>query len=80
MVKAWLNHWFSTARNIIELMRENNPDLHITGSNENELSVIKSVCDEWYQESVLKGEKYIDFCLDFCRKMASMCSCGGGKC
>lgn len=68
MVKVWLNHWFSTARNIIELMRENNPDLHIIGSNENEFSVIKGVCDKWYQEPVLKDEKYIDFCLDFCRK------------
>lgn len=68
MVKVWLNHWFSTARNIIELMRENNPDLHVTGSNENEYSVIKSVCDEWYQEPVLKDEKYVDFCLDFCKE------------
>lgn len=68
MVKVWLNHWFSTARNIIELMRENNPDLHVTGSNENEYSVIQSVCDEWYQEPVLKGEKYVDFCLAFCRE------------
>lgn len=68
MVKIWLNHWFSTARNIIELMRENNPDLHVTGSNENEYSVIKSVCDEWYQEPVLKDEKYVDFCLGFCKE------------
>lgn len=68
MVKIWMNHWFSTARNIIELMRENNPDLHVTGSNENEYSVIKSVCDEWYQEPTLKDEKYVDFCLDFCKE------------
>ena len=66
MVKLWFNHWFSTARNIIELIRENNPSLYVIGTNENPYSVIKSVCDEWYQEPTLKGEKYVEFCLDFC--------------
>ena len=68
MVRVWFNHWFSTARNIIELMREDNPYLHIIGSNENEYSVIRSVCDEWYQEPVLKDSEYVEFCLDFCRE------------
>lgn len=66
MVKVWFNHWFSTARNIIDLIRIDNPELHITGSNENRYSVIKGVCDEWYQEPVLKDNDYVDFCLDFC--------------
>lgn len=66
MVNVWLNHWFSTARNIIELIKDNNPEIQIIGSNENELSVIKSVCDEWYKEPLLKDEKYVEFCLDFC--------------
>lgn len=66
MVKLWFNHWFSTARNIIELIRENNPNLYVIGTNENPYSVIKGVCDEWYQEPTLKGEKYLEFCLDFC--------------
>ena len=26
MTRIWLNHWFSTAYNIINLLRENNPD------------------------------------------------------
>ena len=56
MVKLWFNHWFSTARNIIELIRENNPNLYVIGTNENPYSVIKGVCDEWYQEPTLKGE------------------------
>ena len=65
MTRIWLNHWFSTAYNIINLLRENNPDFWIIGSNDNLESPIKSVCDEWYQEPVLKGEEYIDFCLQF---------------
>ena len=27
-----------------------------------------NVCEEWYQEPVLKGEQYVSFCLDFCRE------------
>lgn len=67
MTRIWLNHWFSTAYNIIQLIRTNNPDFRIIGSNENPESPIKTVCDEWYREPVLKGEEYVDFCLDFCR-------------
>lgn len=66
MVNVWLNHWFSTARNIIELLKDNNTDINVIGSNENEYSVIKTVCDEWYCEPVLKDKQYVDFCLDFC--------------
>ena len=66
MIRIWLNHWFSTARNIIELLKDNNTDIKVIGSNENEYSVIKTVCDEWYCEPVLKDKQYVDFCLDFC--------------
>lgn len=68
MIRVWLNHWFSTAYNIINLIRENNPDFQMIGSNENLESPIKTVCDEWYQEPVLKGKEYVDFCLQFCRE------------
>lgn len=61
-----MNHWFSTALNIIELMRQDNFDIIIIGSNENEYSVIKRGCDEWYREPALKDDKYVDFCIDFC--------------
>lgn len=67
MTRIWLNHWFSTAYNIINLIRENNPDFQIIGSNEKIDSPIKTVCDEWYQEPVLKGREYVDFCLQFCK-------------
>ena len=68
MTRIWLNHWFSTAYNIINLIRENNPDFQIIGSNENLDSPIKTVCDEWYQEPVLKGREYVDYCLKFCKE------------
>lgn len=63
-----MNHWFSTAVNIIDLLRSGDEDLHIIGTNENEYSVIKNSCDEWYQEPVLKDKEYLQFCLDFCKE------------
>lgn len=68
MARVWMNHWFSTAYNIIKLIRDAIPDVEIIGSNEHPYSPIMSVCDEWYQEPVLKGEQYVFFCLDFCRE------------
>lgn len=68
MRRIWFNHWFSTAYYIIQLIRRENPDVWIIGSNENPLSPIRNVCDEWYQEPVLKDREYVDFCLDFCRQ------------
>lgn len=65
MTRIWLNHWFSTAYNIINLIKEGQ-DFVIIGSNSNYNSVIKCVCDEWYQEPELKGEEYAAYCLDFC--------------
>ena len=68
MKRVWMNHWFSTALNIIDLMRQDYVDLCIIGSNENEYSVIKNGCDEWYQEPVLKDDEYVEFCLEFCKE------------
>lgn len=68
MARIWMNHWFSTSYNIINLIRDAIPDIEIIGSNEHLYSPIMSVCDEWYQEPVLNGEQYISFCLDFCRE------------
>ena len=69
-VNVWLNHWFSTAYNIINLIREDDEyEFHQIGSSELPFSVLKSVCDEWYSEPEdVNGEEYIDFCLDFCKK------------
>ena len=68
MARVWMNHWFSTAYNIINLIRDVIPGVEIIGSNEHPYSPIMNVCDEWYQEPVLKGEQYVSFCLDFCRE------------
>ena len=52
----------------IELLRDGNFDIRVIGTNENEYSVIKNDCDEWYQEPVLQDEEYVEYSLDFCRK------------
>lgn len=67
MTTVWMNHWFSTAVNIIDLLRKDHMDLRIIGTNEHALSVIKNCCDEWEQEPLLKDEEYVDYCLDFCK-------------
>lgn len=67
MTRIWFNHWFSTAYNIMGMIKEDNPDSYIIGTNENHRSVLAAKCDEWYQEPALKGDEYADFCLAFCR-------------
>ena len=68
MVNIWFNHWFSAAYNIMQMIRQDNPEYRIIGTNENERSVLSTVCDEWYVEPLLKGNDYVDYCLDFCKK------------
>ncbi len=68
MTHIWMNHWFSTAYNIVNLIKQDDPDFVVIGSNENFGSPIRTVCDEWYQEPTLKDEAYVDFCLEFCQK------------
>jgi carbamoylphosphate synthase large subunit len=69
-INVWFNHWFSTAYNIINLIKEDDCfEFHIIGSSELRYSVLESVCNEWYLEPEdVKGEEYVDFCLDFCQK------------
>ena len=67
MTRIWFNHWFSTAYNIMGMIKEDNPDSYIIGTNENRRSVLAARCDEWYQEQALKGDEYAEFCLAFCR-------------
>ena len=68
MVNIWFNHWFSAAYNIMQMIRQDNPEYRIIGTNENERSVLSTVCDEWYVEPLLNGDNYVDYCLDFCKK------------
>ena len=68
MTRIWMNHWFSTAVNIIDLLRADGMPLHVIGTNEHEFSVIRNSCDEWYREPVLKDDEYVEYCLQFCRE------------
>ncbi len=56
MIRIWFNHWFSTAYSIIQLIKKDESDFQIIGSNEREQAVYKKVCDEWHIEPVLKDE------------------------
>ena len=68
MVRIWFNHWFSTAYHIINLMRENEPDFYVIGTNENPYAVYRACCDEFYPEPRLRGDAYVEYALDFCRE------------
>ena len=56
MVRIWMNHWFSTAYNIVNLIKQDDPEFFVIGSNENVGSPIRTVCDEWYHEPTLKDD------------------------
>ncbi len=68
MTRIWMNHWLSTAYNIVNLIKQDDPTFFVIGSNENFGSPIRTVCEEWYQEPILKDDAYVDYCLEFCRE------------
>lgn len=69
MIRVWFNHWFRTAYSLIELMKQdNNENIYIIGSHRLADSPICKVCDEWYAESDMNEEEYLDYCIDFCEK------------
>ena len=67
---VWLNHWFSTAYNIIKLIKQDDSiDFRVIGTHEKGVSVLKDACDEWYSEpEKAAGDEYVEFCLEFCKK------------
>lgn len=67
MVRIWMNHWFSTAYHIINLIKVDS-EFYVIGSNDKKYSIIQNACDEWYEEPILLVDDYIDYCLDFCKK------------
>ncbi|MDR1481506.1 MAG: ATP-grasp domain-containing protein [Synergistaceae bacterium] len=71
-IRIWLNHWFSTAYHIIELIRRDDRlNFYVIGSSSDENCVYKTVCDEFYAEPPYDDEgEYVLFCLDFCRAHA----------
>ncbi len=66
MIRIWFNHWFSTAYNIISMLKQADAELYIISTNENEKNVISTICNESYTEPKIKGDAYVDFCLEFC--------------
>ena len=53
--------------NIIDSIKKSIPNVYVIGTNEDENSVIKTVCDEWYKEPIISdSNKYVDYCIDFC--------------
>lgn len=66
-MRIWFNHWFSTAYDLIELIKKDEKDVEIIGSNKRVNSIIRLVCDEWYQEPE-SNENYIEYCLNFCEE------------
>lgn len=69
-MNIWFNRWFSTASHFIEKIR-NNPDgkeFTIFGTHPNLYSTYLQACDVVEQEPDVKGEEYINWCLDFCKK------------
>lgn len=67
MIRVWFNHWFSTSYRLIELMKQDKQEeIYVIATNQVMDSVIQKVCDEWYEDPIMDGEAYVQFCLDFC--------------
>ncbi len=75
MVNIWFDGWFSSAYNIIELIKKNpeNRPFKIIGSHYKDM-VYKVLCDEWFQRpdfketEMLDCNRYIEWAIDMCRK------------
>lgn len=69
-ITVWFNHWFSTAYHIINLLKDDKDiNVKVLGTNVNEDSVIKKVCDYWEKEpDDLNDEEYIEYCVKICEK------------
>lgn len=69
MIRVWFNHWFSTSYRLIELIKENEGEqIWVVGTNKQAYSVIRNVCDEWYEEPAMDGDAYVEECLQFCQE------------
>ncbi len=68
-MRIWFNHWFSTAYHLINMIKDSDPEkFYFIGSSTNPVAIYKKVCEEWYDEKDgLNADKYIDFCLNFCK-------------
>ncbi len=75
MTTIWFDGWFSSAFNIIELIKKNpeNRPFKIIGSHYKDM-VYKVLCDEWFERpdfceiDPLDCNSYVCWALDICRK------------
>lgn len=69
-MRVWFNHFFSTAWNIMDLVRDN-PDqmpFYIIGTNDKDYCVYQENCDAFYVEpAILDKDDYVEWCLEFCK-------------
>ncbi len=71
-MKIWFNRWFTTVLHYIEMIRNNEEQRKfiIYGSHPNRDALYLQYCDVAFQEPDITGDKYIEFCLDFCKTHA----------
>lgn len=68
-LNIWFNRWFSTVTHYIEMIRNNPDERHVTifGTHPNPEAVYLKYCDYQETEPGIKGEAYINYCLNFCK-------------
>jgi hypothetical protein len=64
---VWLNHWFSEAYHIVNMIKSDG-NFRVVGTGEHINCVYRAVCDAFETEPVLENNQYVDFCLDFCKR------------
>ena len=69
-MKIWFNRWFTTVSHYIDMIRanEDHRKFVIYGTHPNKDALYLQNCDYAFVEPDISGDKYIEFCLDFCKK------------
>lgn len=69
-IKVWFNSWFSTAYNIIDLVKNNNEgtEFEIFVSHSNKYSLNLQIADKAFIEPKFSEEDYLNYCLNICKK------------
>ena len=67
--RIWFNQWFTTVAHFIEMIRYNSDgiEFEVYGTSTNEEALYLSYCDAAFKEPNVKGNDYLQFCLEFCR-------------
>lgn len=62
----WFNHWFSTAYHFIDMLK--GAGYYVIASNYSDECIYKTNADEFFKEPSCSYSKYVDWCIDFCKK------------